>query len=104
MDRIGEEHVMTWNRQGVQVGAGSGYPLPPTHPLVERLRNFFYRVPGVSPQQFLLEALRRELDRREQTLDGNRPWPPPRRLPFGWQSPYRPEPAATLPPALVHEW
>ena len=66
--------------------------------LDERLKNYFAHVPEASREQFLLEALQREIDRREQEFHGGRPWP-------SCANPtYRPTPAITLPSEAVHGW
>jgi hypothetical protein len=41
-------------------------PIPPVNRLAERVRHYFDQHLGVSREQFLLEAIRREIDFREQ--------------------------------------
>jgi hypothetical protein len=48
-------------------------PAPPVNRLAERARHYFARHPEVSPQEFLLDALGRELILREGP--GTSPWP-----------------------------
>jgi hypothetical protein len=66
--------------------------------LDERLKNYFAHVPEASREQFLLEALQNEMDRREQQLNGGQPWPAARTRSF------RPAPPPTLPSEAVHDW
>jgi hypothetical protein len=47
-------------------------PTPPVNRLAERVRHYFHRHPEVSREEFLLEAVRREMHRREG------PWAPAR--------------------------
>jgi hypothetical protein len=46
-------------------------PRPPINRLVERVRHYFDRHPEVSRDEFLLEAIRREIYSREQKQTGN---------------------------------
>jgi hypothetical protein len=66
--------------------------------LTERLHNYFANVPEASREQFLLEALQKEMDRREQQSNGGQPWPAPRPRSF------QPTPPPTLPSEAVHGW
>ena len=50
--------------------AGSN-PVPPVNRLAERVRHYFDQHPEVSRQEFLLEAVRREIHFREQRETGN---------------------------------
>ncbi len=51
--------------------AGSN-PVPPVNRLAERVRHYFDQHPEVSRQEFLLEAVLREIHFREQRATGNR--------------------------------
>jgi len=50
--------------------AGSN-PVPPVNRLAERVRHFFDQHPEVAREEFLLEAVRREIHFREQRETGN---------------------------------
>jgi hypothetical protein len=66
--------------------------------LTERLTNYFAHVPEASREQFLVEALQKEMDRREQQFNDSQPWPLPRTRSF------RPTPPPTLPSEAVPGW
>ena len=71
---------------------------PTKGPLAERLSNYFANVPEASREQFLVDALQKEIGRREQQFNGGRPWPAPKTRRF------RPAPPPTLPSEVVHDW
>lgn len=72
--------------------------------LAERLGNYFAQVPGASPEEFLLEAVQKEIAFRENTLNGGQPWRAPADGPVPPTSAFRPPPPQTLPPEAVHGW
>lgn len=72
--------------------------------LVERLGNYFAQVPGASPEEFLLEAVRKEIAFREHTLNGGRPWEAPSDRSTDRTSAFQPPPAQTLPAEAIHGW
>lgn len=73
--------------------------------LAERLGNYFAQVPGASPEEFLLEAVRKEMVFRENTLNGGRPWGTPTHAGAAYRSAaFQPPPAETLPPEAIHGW
>jgi hypothetical protein len=74
------------------------------HQLAERLGSYFAQVPGASPEEFLLEAVRKEIAFRENTLNGGRPWHAPAGGPTQHASAFRPLPQQTLPPEAIHGW
>jgi hypothetical protein len=65
------------------VAANPNYRFPPAPPnsvppakrLAERVRHYFDRHPEVSREEFLLDAVRRELNSREHEEAGTGPWP-----------------------------
>ncbi len=74
------------------------------HQLAERLGNYFSQVPGASPEEFLLEAVRKEIALRENTLNGGHPWRAPTGGPTHPTSAFRPPPQQTLPSEAIHGW
>jgi hypothetical protein len=52
------------------LSAGSNL-VPPVNQLPERVRHYFDQHPEVSPEEFLLEAVRRQIHSREQRQAGN---------------------------------
>jgi hypothetical protein len=73
--------------------------------LVERLRRYFASVPGASPEEFLLEAVAREIDHRERTLNNGQPCRASAESAHSSsQSTFRPSPKATLATDDIHPW
>jgi hypothetical protein len=72
--------------------------------LAERLGNYFAQVPGASPEEFLLEAVRKEIAYREHTLNGGQPWGAPAAGPTYRTSAFQPPPPQTLPSEAIHGW
>jgi hypothetical protein len=71
--------------------------------LAERVQNYLRSVPGASPEQFLLEAVRKEIDHRERKLNRGKPWrSSPSQDPADSQ--FRPHPQDTLPTEAIHHW
>jgi hypothetical protein len=48
----------------------------PSADLAERVRNYIYWTPGASLNQFIIEAVQKELERLEKELNKGKPWPP----------------------------
>jgi hypothetical protein len=80
-------------------------PVAPRATLAERLTNYFANVAGVSPHQFLLEAVEKEIERREKDLNGGKPWPRAAEAgPTPRFAAYHPAPPETLPAEAVPNW
>jgi hypothetical protein len=54
--------------------SAASHPVPPVHWLAVRVRHYFKRHPEVSWDEFLLDAVRREITFREQEDGENGPW------------------------------
>jgi hypothetical protein len=73
--------------------------------VAQRVQNYLANDPGASPEEFLLAAVAQEIERREQTLNGGKPWS---RVSATVNSPQsnlqRTFARPTLAPEAIHAW